>query len=191
MEGALAMSTHELQHDPTQPQEERKRRRRGGAFFKFGLAGLAILGIGAAATSAVFNANVEFNADATGAEFAFLGSHGGGEQLAIVPIPASELEDLVPNEIRTIELTLHNNGTSALDATIADVVASFTNWPAFDATISFDRLSRTTAMTIPAHSPHTFDLIVTTGAMPDLAMGGEGSIMVTVNGQAVAATIAD
>jgi len=110
----------------TQSADERKKRKRG-AILKFSLAGGALLGIAAAATSAAWTDNAWFTATATGATFELQGlnfastpsyedADADGTTAAIV-IPDEKLKNLVPGSTRTFTLNIKNAGT--VDQTIA------------------------------------------------------------------------
>ncbi|MEN0127995.1 MAG: hypothetical protein AAGC49_01045 [Brevundimonas sp.] len=101
-------------------QDERKRKR--GAVIKFSLAGAALLGIAAAATSAAWTDDAWFKADAHAASIELSGldfTSGdfvpADDDSAAIQIPASELDNLVPNETRTFDISIKNESQVALN----------------------------------------------------------------------------
>jgi len=111
-------------------QQERKRKKRG-AIVKFSLAGVALVGIGAAATSAAWTDDAwftghanSFDATHTG-DVLLKGSLNGADvtptwteahnQATAIPIPASAFADLLPGETRTVSLWVENAGAKNLD----------------------------------------------------------------------------
>lgn len=116
---------------PTTPTTEPRdrRRRRGVVFLKFGLAGAALLGIAAAATSAAWTDNAWFSGTATAATVNLEGAvtavggtpatwthaDGTGSAPSITVDPtAFGLDNLVPGDDKTIQLNLKNAGTAAI-----------------------------------------------------------------------------
>ena len=101
---------------------DRDRKRRGVVFLKFGLAGAALLGIAAAATSAAWSDDAWFSASATGATIELQGAldsaptswDAADTKTASLAIPESTFEDLVPGEVRTYDVHLHNAGSTPL-----------------------------------------------------------------------------
>lgn len=82
---------------------------------KFALAALALLGIGAAATSAAWTDDAWFSGTASAATVELEGSltSGGPWELAdvvgeAVVIPPETFENMLPAEVRTVTLYLHN-----------------------------------------------------------------------------------
>ena len=99
---------------------------------KFSLAGIAVLGIGAAVTSAAWTDDVWFTADAEAATFDLQGAldeAGPWEDVGVdatpnddtddvaIQIPATEFGDIIPGFDNTVTLWLLNAGTS--DITLA------------------------------------------------------------------------
>ena len=110
----------------------RKRRRKRAAIVKFSLAGAAVLGIGAAATTAVWtndawfsataaavdpataiNLQGAFNADAPGTE-PTTGFTAADDDSAAIAIPSTVFADLVAGDTISTTVWLKNAGTSAL-----------------------------------------------------------------------------
>ncbi|MGV9192874.1 hypothetical protein ACQ143_00805 [Microbacterium sp. MC2] len=114
-----------------EPRKDKKR-----AVIAFGLAALAIGGIGAAATSAAWTDNVFFSAGAEAATFNLQGSIDGkswteGVEEAKIEIPASELANLLPGETRTIKLHVKNDSTvgAALTSSVEFAASAFEENP--------------------------------------------------------------
>lgn len=109
------------------------RRRRRRTILKFSLAIVALLGIGAAATSSAWTDDAWFSATASAASIELEGSltQGGPYELAdvvgdAIVIPAATFENMVPGEVRTVTLYLHNASTVALDVPAGTVGATGT-----------------------------------------------------------------
>ena len=102
--------------------DDRDRKRRGVVFLKFGLAGAALLGIAAAATSAAWSDDAWFSASATGATIELQGAldasptswNTADDKTAALEIPASTFDDLIPGESRQYVVHLHNAGSTSL-----------------------------------------------------------------------------
>lgn len=159
------------------------RKRRNGAVLKFGLAGLALLGIGAAATSAAWSDDAFFSADANAAKVELTASIDGSHfshttSGAPIVIPVGLL-----NEGATVDrtLTVKNEGTVKVD--LSDAVA--TDGAVFDApspaTLSVGALSATTLE--PGDSATISFLLKTPTSWPTSYQGKTGTITVTVNAQ--------
>ncbi len=107
-------------------KDERKRKR--GAVVKFSLAGAALLGIAAAATSASWSDNAWFTASAKGATVELQGAVGvsptawedadGTVDAPAITIPASafstDLGNLLPGDVATVRLNVKNVGSTDL-----------------------------------------------------------------------------
>lgn len=173
---------------PTTRREQRKAGKRR-PIVAFGLATLAVGGIGAAMTSAAWTDNVFFSAQADAATFDLEGSVDGGktwlqsdneEKIELI-VPASEFAKLLPGETRTVTLDVRNNGnvnaTLVGSAVWADSQTTF----AQDPKVAVSDLEATLA---PAGTD-SFTLTVTT---PDDwstdNKGKAGVIVVTVSGEA-------
>lgn len=108
----------------TTEKTDRDRKRRGVAFLKFGLAGAALLGIAAAATSAAWSDDAWFKADAKGATFELQGKDSDGTfddadtEADALTISSTLLDNLVPNETRVFTVTIKNNGS--VDQAVTD-----------------------------------------------------------------------
>lgn len=121
---------------PTGAARTRRRRRSRAAYLKFGLAGVALLGIGAAATSAAWSDDAWFLADTSGASVELAGSTSaaGGfvdadTDAGGVRITLTGFTDLVPGDTRTATLYLKNSSTVpltiALDASTTNGLGVF------------------------------------------------------------------
>ncbi|WP_426594320.1 hypothetical protein ACPPVS_02125 [Cellulomonas sp. McL0617] len=105
-------------------QQERKRKKRG-AIIKFSLAGAALLGIGAAATSAQWADDAWFSASATAASVDLQGSADGTTWLpandnthtVVVDVTGAQLGALNQGAAVDITLYLKNNGAQTLTIT--------------------------------------------------------------------------
>lgn len=118
-----------LEHTTTAPERD-ARRRRGGTLVRFGLAGVAVLGIGAAATSAAWTDQAWFAGTAGAADVELQASVDGqswfdadtsGDDVAVT-IPADAFDALNQGEERTLTLHLRNDGTVPL--TLGDAVVT-------------------------------------------------------------------
>lgn len=177
-------------HTPeTTPAPRRDKRR---AFVAFGLAALAVGGIGAALTSAAWTDNAFFTAPATAATFDLQGSLDGTtwkdsadpDAIELV-VPSDALADLLPGQTRTIDLWVRNE--SSVRATLTSSVrfasgSTFTTNPS----ASVSGLA-TTLDAAGGTSSDQFRLTVT--APSDWApsnQGATGTLVVTVSATATA-----
>ncbi len=104
-----------------------KKRSRAGTFVKLAVASLAVLGIGGAITAAAWQDHVYFGAAATAGTFNLQGSvtgaphswQEGNADYAKIQLPASFLENLRPNDIRTTTVFVRNVGTVGADLTVS------------------------------------------------------------------------
>jgi hypothetical protein len=123
--------------DAADRQDERKRKR--GAVIKFSLAGAALLGIAAAATSAAWTDDAWFSASATGATIELQGSlhtnplswNPADDSSQALAIPA--FDNLVPNETRTYIVHVKNTGSVDVTVGAPTWTPSATNHAIFDA----------------------------------------------------------
>jgi len=103
---------------PAPEAAERKKRKRA-AIVKISLAGAALLGIGAAATSAAWSDQAWFQASATGATFELQGQNfattptyvDADDTAGTIVVPASSLANLVAGDTRTLTLKIKNTGS--------------------------------------------------------------------------------
>lgn len=177
----------------TAPVEERRSKKR--PFIAFGLAALAVGGIGAAATSAAWTDNTWFSAPAASATFNLQGSLNGttwveGTQSTVdgvttfeLNVPADTFADLLPGQTRTVDLWVKNDSSvsAALTSTAAFASgATFADAP----TVSLAGLAATLA---PQGATNTdqFQLTVTTPAEWSSAnIGKSGTVVVTITATA-------
>jgi hypothetical protein len=171
--------------------DARKGKRR--PFIAFGLAILAVGGIGAAATSAAWTDNVFFSAQSQAATFNLQGSldgttwvesdNNGSIQLAV---PASQFANLLPGDTRSVTLYVHNLGSvsAALTGSVAYGAGStFTTNP----TPALSGLVATLTPVGGAAASDAFTLTVTTPAdWATTNQGKTGTVIVTVAGTATA-----
>ncbi len=121
-----------LRTEPT--GEKRDRRRRGVVFLKFGLAGAALLGIAAAATSASWSDNAWFSASAQAATVKLSASSSGtsgsftyadtGNGGTAITFGASDFGELNQGASKPVTLYLRNDGSVPL--TVSAVTTSGT-----------------------------------------------------------------
>lgn len=122
----------EVTTERTAATEENKKKRRKGAFFlKFGLTGVALLGIGAAATSAAWTDQAWFAGTASTASIeleASLASATGfvaaDTQGTAVVIPAATFSQLVPGADKSVTVYLKN--TSTVNVKVSQLTAAGT-----------------------------------------------------------------
>lgn len=98
-----------------------ERRRKSPVIIKLALAGVAVLGVGAALTSAAWTDNALFSASADSATVELQGRLADAEtwvdadtDALAVQVGADELSDLVPGEERRFEIELRNSGSIPL-----------------------------------------------------------------------------
>jgi len=106
---------------PTAPPARTPDKRRRRTIAKFALAGVAVLGVGAALTSAAWTDDVFFAADATSGTFDLQGSLDGTNWFDVatvddtattpIQIPATAFANLAPNDSRVVTLHLQNAGS--------------------------------------------------------------------------------
>lgn len=140
------------------------RRKKRAAVARFVLAGVAVLGIGAAATSAAWTDDAWFSADASAATFEIQGKNFAATPAWVdadagfaIQVPADELANLIPGQTRTFDIQIRNNGSV----------------PAMLVTTA------TFGSTAPANDFMT-DPTVTHNAPATLAAGAEATVTVTV-----------
>src|SRR3954451_14063274 len=114
---------------PEAGSTDRRRRRR--TILKFSLAAVALLGIGAAATSSAWTDDAWFSATASAASVELEGSlTPGGPYTAAdvvgsaIVIPATTFANMVPGEVRTVTVYLHNASTVPLAVPAGTVTAT-------------------------------------------------------------------
>ena len=179
------MTTNDIDSVPT--QTPRKRR----ALVPFFLAVLAVGGIGAAATSAAWTDNTFFSGAAAGATFNLQGSLDGttwkesnsANSIELV-IPASQLNNLLPGQTRTIDLWVNN--ASSVNAALTSTVAiapnsTFTTAP----TVVITDLSAALTPVGSTGSSDKFQLVLTTPTdWAPTNQGATGTVTVTISATA-------
>jgi hypothetical protein len=178
------------ENTPAPQPEERKRKRR--AVLAFGLAALAVGGIGAAATSAAWTDNVFFSAKADAATFDLEGSVDGTtwKQSATsgsieLTVDAAKLADLLPGQTRTVDLWVRNEGSvnAALVTDVSWTGSSFTETP--NAVVG--GLVATLTPKSTAGAVDQFTLTVTTpSGWADTNKGKTGTVVIKITGTATA-----
>ena len=114
-------------------EPERKKRKRA-AIIKFSFAGAALLGIGAAATSAAWTDDAWFSAAATTPTIQLQGGNGAAPTTwnnadtsgTAVVIPATAFQNLEPGVARSVQISLKNISTVPLIVAAPTVVTSGT-----------------------------------------------------------------
>jgi len=139
---------------------DRKRRRK---IAKFALAGVAVLGVGGALTSAAWTDDVFFAADATSGAFDLQGSLDGTNWFDVdgvddtattpIQIPATAFENLAPNDVRDVTLHLRNAGSVPI--TLGAPVVTETG-------ALFDDAGANVGVTVGAYGAGTLDVGDTT-----------------------------
>lgn len=112
-------------------------RRSRSTIIKLALAGLAILGIGTAITTAAWTDDTYFQADATTGSLALQGSlnshrdfEGANTPDAAIVVPYHVLNLLTPNDVRSFDIYIRNSGYSP--AYLSATVESAADDPIFD-----------------------------------------------------------
>ncbi|UZN04064.1 hypothetical protein [Cellulomonas sp. S1-8] len=178
----------------TAPVQDDKRRRRGGVFLRFGLAGIAVLGIGAAATSAAWTDQAWFAGSASAVTVELQGSVDGTTWIdadtsaagIAVAIPESTFAGLNQGADRTYTLNLKNSGSTPLTLGTATVTTdSGTTTSIFAGTTpATAAVTGPVATTLAAGATTTATLRVTTpAAWPATYQGKTGSLTVMFSGQ--------
>jgi hypothetical protein len=110
-------------HDDTEFETTGRRRK----ITKFALAGVAVLGVGAALTSAAWSDDVFFSGTTNAAEFELegydlaTGTWLPGDSGAAITIPASELDNVSPNTGDTVTLYVRNAGSVDINLNAAPI----------------------------------------------------------------------
>lgn len=170
------------------PGDNQDRRRKRGVFLRFGLAAVAVVGIGAAVTTAAWTDDVWFNADAQAASFNLQGSTSAtgpwGEYntqagALVIPIPASQFGSLIPGETRT--LVVHVKNASTVEATNLTATATG-NGTLFGAGTTAAATVAVTDTTLAVDEVTAVTVTLTTGELPTSFQGATGTVLVKVNG---------
>ena len=177
---------------------DRRRRRRGVVFIKFGLAGAALLGIAAAATSAAWTDQAWFNATATSASVHLQGANVIAGSIdtwkdadttgtAAVQIPTTIFANLLPGVPKVATIALQNTGSTTL--TIAAPVVAWNTGGTF-ATGTCSLAAVTTVANAPTTlAAATTNLLITVtvtppSTWPASCQGQTGTLEVSFTGTA-------
>jgi hypothetical protein len=165
-------------HDDTEFETSGRRRK----ITKFALAGVAVLGVGAALTSAAWTDNVWFGGSAGTAEFELSGQDPAtgnwvpaDDALASIALPADALDNVGPNISDSYTLRVRNDGS--IPIYLNSEPTYFTGGDLFaagGATVDFGPYSRT--MLNPGQQA-TVDVIVTGGDWSDQDFLGDGGTL--------------
>ncbi|WP_206476930.1 hypothetical protein [Microbacterium sp. KRD172] len=181
-------------HTETVPSQERRNKRR--PFIAFGLAVLAIGGIGAAATSAAWTDNGWFSASASAATFNLKVSLDGntwsegaaktvdGVTTIDVKVPSTAYANLLPGQKRDVSLWVRNDSSVAANLT---KTVGFSEGSTFAANPSatLSGLAETLAPTGQTGSDDQFLLTLTTPAdWTSANVGKSGTVVVTLTATA-------
>ncbi len=168
------------------------RRARRATITKLALAAVAVLGVGAALTSAAWTDDAWFTASATAGEVELEGravavppeteldwSEADDAGTAVV-VPADRLEGLVPEEVRTFDIELRNSSSVPLYVTLATVdPAGALLEPASGTTVTTDWTDQELAV----DGTVTVTVTVTAGDYPDALQGStDGTLTLTFQG---------
>lgn len=173
-----------------QPKSNRKRRRK---ITKFALAGIGLVGIGAALTSAAWSDEVWFRANASAETVDLQGSVDGTTWLdegypgttsetVPIPIPSTEFEGLVPGTTRYITVYLLNAGTSTLQ--LVDPPALVWAPTTFATGLTLNPSFSQTELAPNAQATLTLELLVPND-WPDTNLGTTATLTITVTGETV------
>lgn len=174
--------------DTTVPATDQDRRRKRGVFVRFGLATVAVVGIGAAITTAAWTDDVWFNADAQAASFNLQGSTSATGPWSeydtqagalVVPIPASNFGSLIPGETRT--LVVHVKNASTVQATNLTATATG-NGTLFGAGTTAAATVAVADATLAVDQVTAVTVTLKTGELPASFQGTTGTVLVKVNG---------
>ncbi|MBT0993145.1 hypothetical protein KIN34_02415 [Cellulomonas sp. DKR-3] len=169
-------------------QDERKRKR--AAIVKFSLAGAALVGIAAAATSAAWTDDAWFSATASAVDNDGVELQGSltdvdasyvdaDSSVASIVIPATELENLVPDETRTFTVYIRNDGDVDLNVDAAVVATGLLA----DATVSTDFTDGTTI--VPSSVGTPVEVTVTADGWDETFQGETGALTLQFSGSTV------
>ncbi|MBO3096289.1 hypothetical protein [Cellulomonas dongxiuzhuiae] len=174
-------------------QQGEEPRRRAGVFLRFGLAGIAVLGIGAAATSAAWTDQAWFAGNATSVTVDLQGSTDGRTWAdadtsaagVVVQVPAAAFDDLNQGADVTVTLHLRNAGTVPLTLGAADVVTDrHRSTSIFAGTTPATATVAGPVPTLAAGATTTATLrVVTPRDWPATYQGRTGTLAVTFTGQ--------
>jgi predicted ribosomally synthesized peptide with SipW-like signal peptide len=177
-------------HTSTDVQRTSDTRRRRGAYVRFGLAGVALLGIGAAATSAAWTDQAWFSTSATAATVKLDASADGTSWIAADTSGAAQVIAAISglNQGANVQRTIYvkNSGDVPLTVTCS-TATSGTLWSgsgtgnSANPTVALGALG---ASSLAAGAQTSATLTVTTAAAWDASFQGKsGVITVTCTGQ--------
>ena len=178
-----------MEATPT-PQSTRRRK-----VTKFALAGVAVLGVGAALTSAAWSDNVFFAGNAAAAEFELQGSVDGVNWFnadsagGAISIPITELQEVGPGVTDSVEVFLRNAGDIDIFLNTAPTVFS-TSGALFSGSLPADITFTGYGDTIleETNDETSFEIRVTgdAGWTGTAYQGATGSLVVQVQGSSSA-----
>lgn len=158
---------------------------------KLALAAVAVLGVGAALTSAAWTDDAWFTASASAGEVELQGrpvavdlepefEFTDADETAPVEIPADRLAGLVPEETRTFDIELQNASTVPLYVTLGEIVAT---GALVDDTSGTTVTTDWTDQEMAAGATATVSVTVTAGDFPDELQGStDGSLTLVFTG---------
>lgn len=180
-------------HDETEFEAPGRRRK----ITKFALAGVAVLGVGAALTSAAWSDNVFFGGSAETAEFELSGQDPAtgdwvpaDDDTAAITLPADALNNVGPNISDSYTLRVRNDGTIPIYLNSQpSYEAEGDLFAAGGATVDFGNYSRTV---LEPGQQATIDVIVTGGDWDDQDfLGDDGTLLIQIEGSSSAPAVAE
>ncbi|WP_456825378.1 hypothetical protein [Cellulomonas sp. P5_E12] len=176
------MASTTVSHVPATDADRKKKKR--AAVIKLSLAGAAILGIGAAATSAAWTDDAWFNASASSATVELQGSLDGtnwseADATPGLNIPTGAFGNLLPNQAPQVTVHLKNAGSTTLavasTVTLSGVV--------FDGAPNNAKVTVAPVANIPAGSTADVVVTLTTPAnWADTFQGTTGAVTIRFTG---------
>lgn len=171
------------------------RRAKRPTIIKLALAGIAVLGIGAALTSAAWTDDAWFTASATAGEVELEGRpvavdpetefdwiEADDEATAVV-VPADRLAGLVPDEVRTFDIELRNASTVPLYVTLDPTTGVVATGVLLDATYGTTITTDWTDQELAPDAVVTVTVTVTAGDYDDTVQGStDGTLTLTFQG---------
>lgn len=156
------------------------------------LASVAVVGVGAALTSAAWTDEVGFLASAKAGTFNLQGRIAGetvwaeGSEAAKITFDAEELANLSPGDERILEFELQNAGTVGATIETVEVTPAGALFAGEAPTVTFKVTGITPGSTIDPTKTTAGALTVTVpDGWPSSHMGESGSITVTFTGESV------
>ena len=179
---------------PTAPPARTPDTKRRRKIAKFALAGVAVLGVGAALTSAAWTDDVFFAADATSGTFDLQGSLDGTDWFDVatvddtsatapIQIPASAFENMAPNDVRVVTLHLKNAGSVPLTLSAPAITETGDLFADLGANVAVTVGPYTPGGTLAAGDTTTFTVTLTAPDWADTDYTNlTGDILVVVTG---------